>query len=198
MKYTKYPGSTQQVIILLHGTGGSSVELFSLGQVLNKDATLIGIDGEVYENGMRRYFARYSDGTFDLESLKENTDKLHETIQEVLKKELLEDAKITALGYSNGANILLNLLREYDDNPFDNILLFHPSSAREETPFIQKDLNIFMTSGKNDTFITNDQFKEMQKALKNADNTVKTYTHDYGHQLIHDELEEAKKFLEKY
>ena len=50
MEYTHLPGSTAQVILLFHGTGGSSAELLGLGQLLNKDATLIGIDGEVFEN----------------------------------------------------------------------------------------------------------------------------------------------------
>ncbi|HZJ87117.1 MAG TPA: dienelactone hydrolase family protein [Erysipelothrix sp.] len=197
MEYTHIPGSTAQVILLFHGTGGSSAELLGLGQYLNKDATLIGIDGEVFENGMRRYFERYSNGSFNLESLKANTDKVYEKIKLILKKENLEDATISALGYSNGANLLLNLMREYDDNAFDNLLLFHPSPAREDDPFIQKDVEVFMTSGKQDPFITKDEFKQLQKALKKADNTVKTFTHDLGHQLIHEELEEAKRFLEK-
>ena len=88
-------------------------------------------------------------------------------------------------------------MREYHDNAFDNLLLFHPSPAREEDPFIQKNVNVFMTSGKQDPFISKDEFKDIQKALKKADNPVKTFTHDYGHQLIHEELEEAKRFLEK-
>ncbi len=197
MKYTIVPGSKKQVLIHLHGTGGASADLFGLGQMILSDATLVGIDGDVFENGMRRYFARYADGTFDMESFKENTYRLYKTINDVITKEQLDGANISILGYSNGANILLNLMREYDDNKFHNVLLFHPSSTRESDPYIQKGINVFMTRGAQDPFITKDAFKQIQKALKDADNTVKTHEHDFGHQLLHEEVSTAQKFMEK-
>ena len=61
--------ASNHVIITLHGTGGSATDLFNIAEFLDKDATKIGYEGPVLENGMRRYFARYPQGGFDLESL---------------------------------------------------------------------------------------------------------------------------------
>ena len=197
MNYTLIPGTHKRVIILFHGTGGSATDLLGIGQILDEHASLLGTQGDVFENGMRRYFARYPDGSFDLESLKENTDKIHADLQEILVKEQRDQHEIIALGYSNGANLILNLMREYKDNVFSKVILFHPSSAREEIPYIQENIDVFMTSGKQDPYITKDEFKQMQKDLKKTNNKVKTFTHDLGHQLIQEELIEAKVFLGK-
>lgn len=197
MKYFIHPTKQEHVIFLLHGTGGSSADLMGIGQFLDSNATLVGIDGDVFENGMRRYFKRYPNGDFDMESFKEKTDELHQLLNQIIEDNNFKDIKMSALGYSNGANILLNLFREYDNVPFDNVILFHPSSVLETSPYKDSKTNIIMTFGEGDPFITKDQFKDMSKLLKEYKFDVDTIKTKFGHQLIQEELVEAKKYLEK-
>ncbi len=46
------------VFILLHGTGGTEESLLDVGKVLDEEATLIGIRGNILEGGYPRYFKR--------------------------------------------------------------------------------------------------------------------------------------------
>ena len=52
-------------LILLHGTGGDEADLIPFGTALNSDYNLLGIRGEVNENGMNRYFKRLAEGVYD-------------------------------------------------------------------------------------------------------------------------------------
>ena len=197
MKHSIHNGSNDHVIIHLHGTGGDAAGLLGLGQMIDPNATLIGIDGDVFENGMRRYFKRYPDGSFDLESLHENTQRLYDTIQHVLTHYMLDGYTISVLGYSNGANIAQNLIKEHAVT-INNLILYHPSPTRMDVPFKkQENLRVFMTGGKQDPFISKDDFKTIQKHLKDADIKVKTFVHDGGHELIHEEIMETKAFINK-
>ena len=63
MRHIHIPGKNNHVLVLLHGTGGSASSLFEIGQYIDPEATMIGFQGEVEEQGMARYFARYQDGT---------------------------------------------------------------------------------------------------------------------------------------
>ncbi|EAC9468251.1 carboxylesterase, partial [Listeria monocytogenes] len=43
------------VLVLLHGTGGDEQSLLEVGKALDPQASLLGIRGNVLENGMPRY-----------------------------------------------------------------------------------------------------------------------------------------------
>ena len=76
--------------------------------------------------------------------------------------------------------------------------MFHPSLITPETKYKQqKDLNVFITSGKNDPYISELEFKGMVDDLRSVGINVVTCTHDQGLQLIQKELDNAKVFLSK-
>ena len=187
-------GSNKRVFILLHGTGGSADSLFDIASYIDKDATLIGLQGEVMENGMRRYFERYPDGTFKLKSLAKATSDVYDTLKEILKD--FEGYEVVMMGYSNGANVMQSLLKTYEDIGLDYAVLYHPSETLVDEPFkVQDNLKVLVTSGKNDPFISDDQLNNMLSDLRNSGYITSEVNHDYGHQLIHDELEKTKEFI---
>lgn len=197
MKYIKEDGTNKHLIIALHGTGGSATDLFGLAKALDPEASLVGFEGNVNENGMRRFFARFPNGTFDLESLKAGSDDLYRSIKEVIMRYNFGDHTLSLLGYSNGANIAKDLLKEYQMPEISNVLLFHPSPITPEKAFKDQDgLNLFMTSGKQDPYITATQFKEMEDKMTKAKINVSAFTHEQGHQLVQAELYAAKEFLQ--
>ncbi|HXP51645.1 MAG TPA: alpha/beta hydrolase, partial [Bacteroidia bacterium] len=63
-------------LLLLHGTGGSEEDMLPLGQQIDREAAILSPRGKVLENGMPRFFRRYSEGVFDLEDLKFRTYEL--------------------------------------------------------------------------------------------------------------------------
>ena len=198
MRYVIDKKASNHVIITLHGTGGSATDLFNIAEFLDKDATKIGFEGPVLENGMRRYFARYPQGGFDLESLSKNTDTLYEAIFKTLKENNLEDHVITIIGYSNGANIAKNIIKKYKDFNINNMVLFHPSNINPIVGYkSQAKLNVLLTSGKNDPYISEDQFEKMQESMQDAGINIEAFSHNQGHQLTNEELAAAKDFISK-
>src|SRR5690349_2654431 len=67
-------------LLLLHGTGGDERDLLPLGRQLWPGAALLGLRGQVLENGMPRFFRRLGEGVFDVEDLKSRTEDLAQFI----------------------------------------------------------------------------------------------------------------------
>ncbi len=184
-------GTNDHAMILLHGTGGNATSLFDLANFIDPDATYIGVEGDVLEDGMRRYFARYSDGSFDLESLAEATVELQALVQGLE----LGSKKVTLAGYSNGANLIVNLLKEYETE-YHHALLFHPSAGRAEVAFKpQAQLKVLLTGGSGDPYISDAEFQALHEALEASRIDVRVHTHNGGHSLTHSELIAAQKLI---
>ena len=66
---------TPRLLILLHGTGGTARDFLFLNEMLNRRYTLIGLVGNVREQGMARFFRRVAPGVFDQDSLRTEAEK---------------------------------------------------------------------------------------------------------------------------
>lgn len=197
MIHMRMAGTNNEVFILLHGTGGDEQSLVPIARYLDRDATLIGVRGNIEEQEMFRFFARYPDMTFDLKSLMKETKLLYEGIEQALKDYGLENHRVTLIGYSNGANIALNMLKEYKTS-YERAILFHPSNGRPEVAYKpQPQIDMLITYGENDPFLTADDFAALTAKLQAADIRVQTYTHHAGHQLIEAELQAAMQMINK-
>ena len=196
MKYVRLEGSNNHTIITLHGTGGSASSLFSLAERIDPLASKVGFQGDVLEHGMSRYFARYPQGGFDLESLEKASHDLHDSIKDLISNYKLQDHRITILGYSNGANLAKDLLKRFSGLPIHDYLLFHPSLIDPEIPYKkQEGVNVFITSGKHDPYISQSEFDSMVKGMREASINVEPFTHDHGHELMAEEINHAKLFI---
>lgn len=145
---------------------------------------------------MARFFKRNPNGSFDLRSLAEATYDLKDTISEIIEKNNFSEHKISLLGYSNGANLIVNYLKEIDNAPVDYVHLYHPSPGRIELEFKpQNNLKVLMTSGKNDPFISEVEFETLKNQLIDKQIDFVTYTHNNGHTLLQEELEASKNLI---
>lgn len=185
MKQAIKKGNNKDVYILLHGTGGSATDLFSLATLIDSNATYIGLEGRVLEGSLRRYFKRYDDGSFDLESLSLETEILYKEIYQIIEE--YQGFKIKVIGYSNGANIFLNVLKEYENIEIDEALLLHPSPVRMDVAFKRQQLKLLLTSGANDPYITQSQFNQIIDGLESSKIQTKSYRHEWGHQITEEE-----------
>src|SRR5438874_10819679 len=104
------PGTSNRILLLLHGTGGNERDLIPLGRQVDATASLLSPRGKVLENGMPRFFRRLAEGVFDLKDLKIRTTELADFVAAAAQHYGFSSDKVVAVGYSNGANIAASVL----------------------------------------------------------------------------------------
>lgn len=123
--YRKGTDANQPTLVLFHGTGGNEQDLLPLAELLAPGASVLGIRGNVLENGMPRYFRRLAEGVFDEEDLIFRTHELKQFLDVAAAQYGFDADNLVAVGYSNGANIAGSLLFHYG-NLFRSAVLLHP------------------------------------------------------------------------
>ncbi|WP_226666530.1 alpha/beta hydrolase [Metabacillus litoralis] len=180
--------------LLLHGTGGNERDLLPIAEMISPNASVLGVRGNVLENGMPRFFRRLSEGVFDEEDLVFRTKELYDFIEDMSKKYHFDRGNVLAIGYSNGANIAASVMYHYQDALAGAILLHPMVPLREvEIPDL-KETPIFIGAGLNDPIIPKAETTELVDALKAANGIVTEYWGEAGHQLTREEIVKAKQW----
>lgn len=181
-------------LVLLHGTGGNESDLFPIAEMIDPDLNVLGIRGNVSENGMPRFFKRLAEGIFDMEDLKKRTDELHQFLKDAAKEHHFNVDQLIAVGYSNGANIAANVLYEHG-SVFQGAMLFHamvPQKGKQLSSL--PDTSVFVGAGKRDPMIPAAETETLIADLRDAGANVEAYWTNGGHQLTRDEIESAKSW----
>ena len=113
----------QPILFVFHGTGGDENQFFDFGSQLLPAATIVSPLGDVFEHGAARFFRRAGEGVYDMPDLARATDKMAAFVTAQAKAH--GAGQVLGLGFSNGANILANLLIDKNDL-FDAAALLHP------------------------------------------------------------------------
>lgn len=179
--------------LLLHGTGGNESDLLPLAGMIDPDASVLSVRGNVLENGMPRFFRRLAEGVFDEKDLMFRTKELYEFLDEASKKYSFDRNNIVAIGYSNGANIAASLLFHYQD-ALKGAILFHPMVPRRgiNLPDLSE-TKVFIAAGTNDPICSPQESSELQLLLAQAHAKVDIHWENKGHQLTLDEIQAAAK-----
>lgn len=111
------------LFFLFHGTGGDENDLRDLGGQLLPGAHLVSPRGDVSEHGALRFFRRTGEGLYDMADLERGTTKMAGFMRERIAA--IEPSSVTALGFSNGANILASVLFLAPEL-IDRAVLMHP------------------------------------------------------------------------
>jgi phospholipase/carboxylesterase len=184
-------------MLLLHGTGGDETDLLEVAEFLGPDNPKISIRGRVSENGYNRYFERYEEGDFNLESLHAETDWLVETVHALSERYELHEEAMIVIGFSNGANIAANAMLAREDTPFKVGLLFHAMQIENvEEPADLTDDRIFMSFGEFDPIISQTNFEMLEANLKQAGALISTFATKTSHTLSQPEMQAAKLWLD--
>lgn len=107
------PGTdpTAAPLLLLHGTGGNERDLLPLARTLSPGSAVLSPRGDVSEHGALRFFARLAEGRFDPAEVTRRTHALADFIAAASQHYGLDPAHLTAVGFSNGANIAATILK---------------------------------------------------------------------------------------
>ncbi|MED0660182.1 alpha/beta hydrolase [Bacillus smithii] len=183
--------------LLLHGTGGNESDLLPLAGMIDPDASVLSVRGNVLENGMPRFFRRLAEGVFDEKDLVFRTKELYEFLDEASKKYSFDRKNIVAIGYSNGANIAGSLLFHYQD-ALKGAILFHPMVPRRgiNLPDLSE-TKVFIAAGTNDPICSPQESSELQLLLAQAHAKVDIHWENKGHQLTLDEIQAAAKWYQE-
>lgn len=102
--------ANKPVFVLLHGTGGNEKDMLPIAQAIDPSYGVLSVRGDVDENGQLRYFKRTGMGQYDLEDLAIRGENLQAFILAAAEKYNFKAEQAILVGFSNGANIAINLL----------------------------------------------------------------------------------------
>ncbi len=185
------------VLLLLHGTGGTERDLLGLAEIIDPEASVLSVRGNVLENGMPRFFKRLAEGVFDEKDLAFRTEELRDFISEAAKTYQFDASNVMAVGYSNGANIAASLLFHYAD-VLKGAILHHPMvPLRNVTLPDLTGVPVWIAAGTNDPICPAREAEELQQRLEEAGASTTVRWVDTGHQLTMQEVEAAKAWYEQ-
>ena len=181
------------VIVLLHGTGGNEADLMPLAHRLNPRATLLGVRGRSTEEGINRWFRRYDTVTYDQNDIRAEAGAFAAFVEAAVRGYGLDPARLTALGYSNGAN-LLGAEMLLDPGVLGRAILLRGIAVLDEPP--APDLSgahVLLLSGAEDPFAR--LAPQLVQALRDAGAAVDAQALAAGHTLSPDDLSKARDWL---
>jgi phospholipase/carboxylesterase len=188
-KFIKGSNPQKPTLLLLHGTGGDENDLLPIGKMIDGEASLLSVRGEVIENGMPRFFRRLAPGVFDEQDLIYRTSQIHDFLDQASKMYDFDRGDVIAIGYSNGANMAANMLLQI---PFclRGAILMHPMLPRKEGTIPElKQTQVLITAGNNDPIVPIQSTQALKKVLDDHGALVSLTWFKSGHKLSSDEVQ---------
>jgi predicted esterase len=188
-------GRTERVLLLLHGTGGNENDLLPLGVDLDPAAALLSLRGNVLENGMPRFFRRLAEGVFDEDDVIRRANELADFTLAAAGQYEFDPQNVTAVGYSNGANIAAAVLLLRSE-VFSRAILFRAMVPL--TPAARPTLancRALVCSGKYDPIVPTENAERLANMLREAGAEVTLRVEEAGHELTHGDVAAAKTWL---
>lgn len=190
-------GTIRETFVVFHGTGGDENDLIPVAQMISPDANILSLRGNVSEQGMLRFFRRLSEGVFDEDDIRFRAKEIVDFIADAVSAHQLDPLNLTALGYSNGANIIAAILLLHG-SVFRNAILLHPMVPLKELP--DRELHgtrVFIGAGENDPIVAPDNTRKLEAVLKDLGASVSSTWYRNGHTLTMDEVRDATAWYEE-
>lgn len=183
------------IFFVLHGTGGDETQFFDFGRRLLPDATIVSPRGDVSEHGAARFFRRTGEGVYDMADLSRATDKLAAFVGTLAKEH--GASAILGMGFSNGANILANVLIE--KGLFDASVLMHPliPFQPKANPALEG-RKVLITAGERDPISPVPLTQALARYYQSQKAILKTEWHAGGHDIRPNEIDAVRGFFEPY
>ena len=181
------------LLLLFHGTGGDENDLIDLGRQLLPGAHLVAPRGDVSEGGALRFFRRTAEGVYDMTDFARASAKMTAFIR--ARVVAPEPSSVSALGYSNGANMLAATLFSAPEL-VDRAVLMHPliPFAPAPQPGLT-DKNVLITAGRRDPIAPATRTEALLSYFAAQGAKARIAWHEGGHEIRQSELSTARDFL---
>jgi phospholipase/carboxylesterase len=193
------PGTGPTTLLLLHGTGGDEHQLIELGRQLAPGAALLSPRGQVLEGGVAaRFFARRGMGNLDLDDLRARGDALAQWIGDAAARYDRDAGRVIALGYSNGANIAVELLFRHGGVLRGAALLRPMLPYRPDAPLSLTGTDVLIASGDADPYSSPGQIEELAEVLAAGGAEVQVSRQPAGHELTQADLDTLAAWMREH
>jgi predicted esterase len=188
------PGISGETALLLHGTGGNEDSLLQLGKILRPEANLLSPRGQVLEGSMPRFFRRLAEGVFDLKDLVARTEELFEFVGESARQYGFDPGRVTAIGFSNGANIAASLMLLHPE-VLSRAVLLRAMVPLEPEPKRLAGTPVWVGAGRFDPIVPPENTARLAALLGERGAKVQLDWREAGHQLAEGEVEAISSWL---
>jgi phospholipase/carboxylesterase len=194
-RYIPASGKSSRLLLLLHGTGGDENDMLALGRSLDPDAALLSPRGKVLENGQARFFRRFAEGVFDEADVVNRAHELADFINAAAEQYEFEPQRLTAVGYSNGANAAAAVLLLRPD-ALANAILLRAMVVLSEPPDPQlRGHAVFLSVGEFDSIVPAADGQRLAEILRVRGADVTVETQRAGHNLVPNDFAAARRWL---
>jgi predicted esterase len=184
-----------RTLLLLHGTGGNEDDLIPLGRALLPGAALLSPRGQVLEHGMPRFFRRLAEGVFDEPDLRARTAELAEFVEWAATSYAFDPRRVTAVGFSNGANIASSLLLLRPRVLAGAVLFRAMVPLVPEAPPDLRGVRVLIGSGRADPLVPVSEVERLAAILQEGGAEVTVHWENAGHQLTSGDLDAGRMWL---
>jgi phospholipase/carboxylesterase len=182
------------IFFVFHGTGGDENQFFDFAGRILPEATIVSPLGDVSEHGAARFFRRKAEGLYDMADLARATERMAGFV--MAHRQKAEAGPVLGLGFSNGANILANVVIEHPGLVEASVLM-HPL-----IPFAPKPRpgtgRVLITAGERDPICPVPLTQALADYFASQGETVTLDWHPGGHEIRPNEVEAVKAFLADY
>jgi predicted esterase len=190
------PGSGPATLLLLHGTGGDEHQLIDLGRQLAPEAALLSPRGQVLEGGVAaRFFARRGVGQLDLDDLRRRGDELADWVAAASERYDRDPGRVVALGYSNGANIAVELLFRHGGTLRGAALLRPMLPYRPDELLSLAGTDVLIAAGDADPYSSPQQIEELAELLAAGGAQAQVSRQPVGHELAQGDLDSLAAWI---
>jgi phospholipase/carboxylesterase len=191
------PGTGAATLLLLHGTGGDEHQLIDLGHQIAPGAALLSPLGKVMEGGVAaRFFARRGVGDLDLDDLRVRGTELAAWVREACEAYGRDAGRVLAVGYSNGANMAVELLFRHSGLLRGAALLRPMLIYRPDEPLMLAGTDVLIAAGDSDPYSPPAQVVELSEVLAAGGAEVELVRQGTGHGLVQGDLDALAAWVE--
>lgn len=184
-----------QTALLLHGTGGNEDDLLPLAAELFPGAAVLAVRGNVLEGPMPRFFRRLAEGVFDQADLAFRTTQLAAFVSAAADAYKFDLSQVTAIGFSNGANIAASVLLRHP-GLLRQAVLFRAMVPSPTTPEkTGSGTRVYIGAGQRDPIIPPPNVEQLAALLRESGADVTLEWRTAGHGLTAEDIDGARRWL---